>query len=246
MTFEEARNKKIEELEASYIKAMVEKNQERMDDIVGELMAIHAIEKDDKRVKSLKKRKVPNFYRDYRSDMYFTSKWILGEYPYNMSVSLHTEEHKGKRVEGVYEGVIQVPSREMVLNVREIKSTGALNRVREDIENIDKRCNRKPVQLGSNFEQKVKEGQYIAYKIETAHGQNFLKSDMGYAIIVRSLEKDIIKATIIIDSQALKTCWVEPEKAGKEIRKVVIEELKNVNDECEVVTKVVSTLKNEQ
>lgn len=244
MDFEEIKHQKMQALEARYTLAMSVKDQEKMDSIVGELMSFNAIEKDDARVKSLKRRKIPNFYKDYRSGDSFVSNWVLGESPYNIRVVLHTEEHEGKRIEGVYEGTISVPSREMLLDVRAIKSTGQLSRVKEDIARIDKRCNREPVKLGSIFEEKVASGEYVAYKIATAQGQNFLKSDMGYAIAVRSLEKDIIKVTIILDSLALKTCWVEPDKAGKGISSVVTKELKELNA-CKVVTKVVATLRNE-
>lgn len=237
MNFEDIKSQRIGDLEAEYSLASAEKDQEKMDNIVGDLMAYNAIDKSDSRIKSLKKRKVQKFYRDYRTETSFTTKWVMGNAPYNMKATLHAQAHEGKRIEGVYEGTVTIKARDMVLDIREIKNTGAVVKLRDNIRNLDKRCNRAPLNMGTNFESRILNGEYAAYTITVAQGQNFLKSDMGYAFLARI--DNTIKITVVLDTQALETCHVDVTSARRIISSAMKKEVESLNTNCKIVVKVI-------
>lgn len=238
MELSSVKEARVNTLEAKYIEALATKDQATMDRAVGDLMSIHGIDKGDKRIADLKKRKVSNFNRDYRSGSDFASKWIMGESPYVEHVEVIAREHEGVRIEGNYEGKITIPQRTLKLDIREVKNSSSLNNIKESIKALDTRCKRKGVKIPDTFKDSAYEGKYAVYKVELNFAHNFTMNEFGYVILSR-LKNDNIRALVMLDTVGMQENYIDSVQVENDIANKMSEALKRLNSQDTIETKIV-------
>ena len=199
---------------------------------LGELMALKALEPDDKRLRLLKTEHYPLFSRDYRSGADFTPKWVAGNVPSVFNVDMVTSAHDSTRIEGNYEGAIRVGEREIKFEVTEVKAPGLSKKLNDMIEVMNKECKRGKVSLDiSSMHQR---GEIAVHKIGVAHGQNFLASDFGFIVTARPGLEGKMRVLMLMHTKNLEKCHINVKRATKAIGDAMNNELWQLNGGCDV------------
>lgn len=236
INYKEERNKLFDALETEFNSLKDGDDNESLLSILDKMISYKMVQDaDDEHYKAVKKKvglKALNFSRDFRAGVEYNSAWVLGNNE-DMYCTVVCNQHIGKRIEGNYEGDVTVERREMPLVLSEIRKFPLIKRVRDRLKAIEQSNGYKHIKLPETFENSVKNGKYLVYKVEVARG-NFLRNEFGYILVNKSKDYDTINVMLCIDKKSLDVCNVNIDKALKIIKNTIKNSLEKLNDGCSV------------
>ena len=202
----------------------------------GELMALKGIGPNDAIVRELKREHVPMFDRDYRRGVDFTPKWVYGEVPSRMSVETSTSSYDLYRDDTASNGCVKVHSRDVKLEITEVKSPGYSNRLNDMIKLMDRECDRAETKMDISFMHG--RGEMAVHRISAESSYNLQASEFGFILTTRPSEKDSIRSVVMLHRENLKKSHINVSTATKVIMSQFERELKRMNPGCKI--KIVS------
>lgn len=177
----------------------------------------------------------PRFKRDrtpakgkenkHRVGIEYNISWVYAMvYPSSMTFKVKSIEHRGKRVEGVYEGDTTFPVKEENAVMLEITDRGS---AKSAVDYITYALNKKGVQVTrESIMERVTKGDLLVYSIRLRG--TWRKADIGYVVMSRG--ENVVESNLFIDLDALNLDYINPETVINSIVNTLNEEYEGLLD----------------
>jgi hypothetical protein len=221
---------KRKELEAKYVQYRAHNDLAKAFNTVKELASYHMIDHSDGRLgnKSAMAEERADLHQQALNALRQTPEFSVIKLPYSIKSSITIEEHWGKRVEGVYEGDVIFPGRDLELTITKIGQPKAVENSVSAMEK-DLAAIRGKKRAVHGYMEKFAEGDSAIYKINTASGVSFRHPNIGYATVTYVNGNDTIQVAIVLRHDILKEQFIMVKQAYSNI---LLAFKKALNKEC--------------
>lgn len=243
MTYKERLDMKKAKLEADYVRLETREDFEKAYEILGILMRYKFITKNDDRLseeyykrvwKQIGRTRKERFPMDVRTkETSYVRDWVYGYIPPVFPFRIDTLAHKGKRVEGVYEGEIEIESQELSMTIREIKEMLPAKKAFDSIVKIYKLENNKSI--SPRIVNDILNGKVRLYKVSVDSNCPSKYKCLGYMLIRFDEERNKTSVQIVLDNLKVIANFISVSEIYHKLKSVLQRELSKVKLPSEVI-----------
>lgn len=211
-------------LEGKYALCICNEDFEQAYFTLGEMMKYGVIDKEDTRLKKTavltkKLGTPPTLEWDYRRQPFIPLN-VLVDTPRVARLTLTSEEHCSKRIEGNYSGDIIVAERSLPVVIRLCTMAGDVRRELDAFAERYAKYTKHKLDT-SDIERELISGERKMYKVEVEDGTSVTMRKLGSILVTPIGPGEPVKLLILMSHKALKSNWIKMDVAYKEVAKIL-------------------------